>query len=202
MTNRPQRQVQTRAAARRLSAAALGAAICLFPALSPAGAEPPPPVPLERNCFYVLAKGSGDTIQCMYPAWLTDEERADLKRITRGFLEDARCRIDVRIERRQVEDALAAADHVFEAPPQPVVCEITTPKSTFAIEGTFAPKVVFKGGEAVEATPNLANVTGINPYVAWPVVHFINTADRIKGPMLRMINAYRARVRAENATVR
>ena len=203
MKNRLPRQVRACASA-RVSAALLGGAICLgFAAVSPAGAEPPPPVPLERNCFYVLSKGSGDTIQCMYPAWLTDEERADLKRITRGFLEDARCRIDVRIERRQVEDALAAAtDHVFEAPPQPVVCEITTPKSTFAIEGTFSPKVVFKGGEAVEATPGLANVTGINPYVAWPVVHFINTADRIKGPMLRMINAYRDRVRADNATVR
>lgn len=176
-------------------------ALTLF-AGSAARAEPPPPVPLERNCFYVLAKGTGDLIQCMYPAWLTDEEREDLKRITRGFLEDARCRVDIRIERRQVEDALAAADHVFEAPPQPVVCEIKTPKSVIAIEGTFAPKVVFKDNQAVDATPGLANVTGVSSYLAWPVTYYVNTADRIKSAMLRMINAYRDRVRAETATQR
>ena len=179
--------------------ACLAGAWIALAAVSPSRAEPLPPVPIERNCFYVLSKGTGDTIQCMYPAWLTAEEREDLKRLTRGYLEDARCRIDVRIERRVVEEALKAADHVFEAPPQPVVCEITTPKSVFPIEGTFSPKVVFKGDQAVEATPGLANVKGVNPYLAWPVTHYLNNAERIKSAMLRMINAYRARVRAEGA---
>jgi hypothetical protein len=33
----------------------------------------------------------------------------------------------------------------------------------------------------------------VNTYLAWPVVHYINHADRIGKPMALMINAYRAR---------
>jgi hypothetical protein len=158
----------------------------------------PSSIPLEKNCFFQLLKSRSEVIDCLHPAWLTPEERADLERVSRGLVRDARCQVAVRIERRSVDAALAKADHVFEAPPQPVSCEVTTKSGATPITATFQPRVVFKAGVAVEATPGLGNVQGVNPYLAWPVVHYVNHAPRIRGAMLLMINAFRQQ-RAELA---
>ncbi len=174
-----------------LSAALLVALLAGLPAPVQAAAEPP--VPLEKNCFFQLLKTKSDVIDCLHPTWLTPEERADLERVSRGLVRDARCQVAVRIERRVVDTALSETDFVFEAPPQPVSCEVTTRSGATPITATFAPRVVFKGGVAVEATPGLANVQGVNPYLAWPVVHYVNHAPRIRGAMLLMINAFRQR---------
>ncbi len=133
-------------------------------------------------------------ISCDYTVLLTDEERFDLRRLTRGRLQDATCRVTVRIDRELVQPALTEANHIFNAPPQPVVCTITTRNSTFDITGTFAPHVTFKGGLAVTATPGLANVKGVNSYLAWPVVQYVNYSPGIRREMIAIINFYRARL--------
>lgn len=142
-------------------------------------------------CIAAVAngKGKGTEIICDYRAFLTDAERADMRRLSRGLLQDAACRVTVRIARKPVEEALTRPDHVFEAPPQPVRCEITTKDGGFPINATFAPRVVFKGGLAVEATPGLANVAGINRYLAWPVVQYVNRSPGVRRDMMQIINA-------------
>ena len=149
------------------------------------------------QCFRELARDGGRDFVCEYPAWLTDEERADLDKLTRGYLKDARCVVSVRIERARLAQAMVAPDLEFQSPPQPVVCDITTSSSTFAIKGKFAPRVVFKGGEAVEGSPGLADVEGVSKGLAWPVVQYVNRSPHIRSEMLKMINAYRAHVRAK-----
>ncbi len=172
----------------RVAAAAVPAAI-----VSSASAAPPAEPPRERNCFVQLLEQTGPKIDCEHPAWLTDDEKADIRKITREYLHDARCTIKIVIERAKIDAALVASDLTFESPPQPMTCVITTKGGDTTVTGTFAPKVVFKDGLAISATPGLANIAGINSYLAWPVVHYINNAQRIGAPMLMMINAYRAR---------
>jgi hypothetical protein len=125
---------------------------------------------------------------------LTETERADIRRLSRGLLQDARCSVKVRVARALVATALTQPDVTFEAPPQPVTCDITTKNGGFPIAATFAPRVVFKGGVAVEGTPGLANVTGVNRYFAWPVVQYVNRSAGIRTSMLEMINLYRGRL--------
>jgi hypothetical protein len=156
-----------------------------------AGAHVEPP--RERNCFYQLLEDTGPKIDCEHPAWMTEEEKADLKKLTRGYLLDASCKIKIAIERAKVDAALVGSDLTFESPPQPMTCVLMTSSGEVTIAGTFAPKVVFKDGIAISATPGLANITGVNAYLAWPVVHYVNNAERIGNPMKLMINAYRAR---------
>lgn len=150
---------------------------------------------MAQSCFQELAHGRGRELACTYPAWLTEQERSDLRKLTREMLQDARCTVTVRIERLAIDNALDLPDHVFQAPPQPVSCEITLKDSTMSITATFAPRVVIKGGVAVEATPGLADVQGINGYLAWPVVQYVNHAPGIRRDMLAMINAYMQRTR-------
>ena len=133
-------------------------------------------------------------ISCEYTVLMTDQERTDIRRLTRERLQEASCRVTVRISRDLVLPALTEANHIFNAPPQPVVCTIQTRDSTFDVTGTFAPHVTFKDGIAVMATPGLANVKGVNSYLAWPVVQYVNYAPGIRRDMIAIINAYRAQL--------
>ena len=145
-----------------------------------------------RDCFREIEKGRGAEIVCEFPTRLTEDERRDLARITRDVLVDASCVVSIRIGRSEIDVALAAADSVFEAPPQPVRCELVTREQVIAVTGTFAPRVSFAGGRAVAATPGLAQVEGISPLLAWPVVHYVNRSPGIQDGMIQAINAYRS----------
>lgn len=146
------------------------------------------------SCFQALRASSGARLVCKHDAWMTDQERDDLEKLTRGFLLDARCSVSVNMEQRLVDEAMVASDRVFEAPPQPVTCLLQTSQGPMTIGGTFAPRVVFKDGFAVDASPVLANVTGVNSYLAWPVVAYVNAAPPIKSEMTAMINLFRAKL--------
>jgi hypothetical protein len=179
---------------RALPGAALLAGLLV--AAAGAGAAPPTRsaiVPPERNCFWQLQRGTSDEIVCDHLAWLTPEERADLRKVTRDLVTDASCIITVRIPRATARAAIEAPDHVFEAPPQRVTCNIHTADTVMPISATFSPRVVIRGGVAVEATPGLANVEGVHKSLAWPVVAYVNRAQRIRTGMLAMINAYLGR---------
>ncbi len=117
-----------------------------------------------------------------------------MRRLTRERLQNASCRVTVRISRDLVQPALTEANHMFNAPPQPVVCTIQTRDSTFDVTGTFAPNVTFKDGVAVSASPGLANVKGVNTYLAWPVVQYVNYSPGIRREMIAIINVNRARL--------
>jgi hypothetical protein len=173
-------------------AAALAAGLGALSAAAAAVAGEPTKRPEVNNCFWELARGQGSELVCAYPAGLAEQERSEQRRLTRERLQDARCTVSIRIARAVVARALNEPDHVFQAPPQPVVCEITTRTKPFTIEATFAPRVVIKDGIAVDATPGLADVTGVNGYLAWPVVQYINRSATVRGGMLEMINSYLA----------
>ncbi len=146
----------------------------------------------KNNCFWELARGQGSELVCQYPAWLADKERDELRRLTRDMLQDAHCTVSIQIDRALVTHTLTEANYTFEAPPQPVTCDIATKESSIPINATFAPRVVIKGGVATDATPGMANVTGVNSYLAWPVVEYVNRSATIRAEMLKMINAYLA----------
>ena len=150
---------------------------------------------LPEDCFDILENSKGSEIECAFPLRLTDTERADLKKITRGYLDDLTCRMSIHIERAKVDEAVRAADLVFQSPEQPVTCTVTTPKTTFDVTATLAPRVVFKGDKAVEASPGLANVKGVSRVLSWPVMLYVNRGPGMRSGMLQVVNAYRDHAR-------
>lgn len=159
-------------------------------------AETAPDHPLQA-CLSALADTSKPAITCAYWALLSDEERGDIRRLTRDVVQDASCKIDINIDRARVAPALDNTDSEFQAPPQPVACKIKTASTVIPITATFAPHVTFKAGEAVDGTPGLANVAGVNAYLAWPVIQYVNRSSGIRRDMLAMINAYKAARRSQ-----
>jgi hypothetical protein len=174
----------------------LAAAALPFPhpntaqAIEPVAPQNPSPA-LSDDCFAELESGKSREIACTFPMLLTRDERADLQRITRQYLQDVNCRLDVRIAREAVDQAISARDHVFQSPEQPVVCTVTTKSSTFDIKATFAPRVVFKNDIAIDASPGLANVTGVSRILSWPVEQYVNRGPGMRSSMLQIVNAYR-----------
>ena len=144
----------------------------------------------ERDCFWQLTRGNGKKIKCDFPVRMTPVELKKVQDLTRGVLLDAHCNMVVDIERRLINEAVTTPDHVFEPPAQPVTCAIITRKKNFPIEFTFRPRVIFKDGKAVQATPGMGAVTRATRVISWPVRQWVNTSDEIEDAMIRIINAY------------
>jgi hypothetical protein len=146
--------------------------------------------PAPANCISQLTSGGSADVICSYPTALGEKERAELRRMTGDLFVDARCLVNVRIERRQIAAALVKPDNVFQATPQAVTCEVIGKDEKLPIAATFAPRIVLKGGRAVDAHPGMANLTGLNDVVANPLLQYINQSDNIRAQMVKMVNLY------------
>jgi hypothetical protein len=142
------------------------------------------------NCITQLTTGSGPELICSYQTQLGEKERAELRRMTGDLFVDARCLVNVRIERRQITTALIKPDYVFQATPQAVTCDVIGKDEKLPIAATFAPRIVLKGGRAVDAHPGMANLTGLNDVLADPLLQYINKSDAIRAQMVKMVNLY------------
>jgi hypothetical protein len=172
------------------TSARLGAILAIGFAASPTRADPA--LALSDDCFAEVETGTEPEIACLFIMQPSAQERAELETGSRGYVKNFACRLKVRIARAELDKALAAVDYTFKSPAQPVVCTVTTHKSTFDITGTFAPEVTFKDGVAVSATPGLGNVKGITRVISWPVVQFVNRWPSVRAGMLTIVNAYKA----------
>jgi hypothetical protein len=181
-----------RVAGAAVSMLLLAATSILALAAGPGGA-------LSEDCFDELENGRGAEIACTVPLKLTQQERTDLKKATREYLHDLECSMTIRIDRAKVNEAIRAADLVFRSPDQPVTCKVTTAKTRFDVTATFAPRVVFKGGKAVTASPGLGNVKGVSRVLSWPVVTYVNYGPGMRSGLLQVVNAYREHRRKKAA---
>jgi hypothetical protein len=145
---------------------------------------------MEADCFDQMTTGSAAEIDCAFPAVMEPKDRDSIRKLTREVFKDAHCLVRVRIARRLIEEAMAEPDTVFEAPPQHVSCTLETSKGDLPVTFTFAPRIEFVGGIAIAATPGMGDVEGVNAWLAWPVVEYVNASGSIEDIMLRVVNAY------------
>lgn len=145
----------------------------------------------DGDCVDQLLKGASKEIACTLPLQMSEKELAELRKASRDILKDASCVLTIKIERALISTAVANADnHLFESPPQPVSCEIKTNETMIPVTFTFAPRVEFKGGQAVKATAGMANVNGVSRLLSLPVVAFVNSSRHVETGMLETVNAY------------
>lgn len=146
------------------------------------------------DCFEMLSRGRSEMIECTLPLNPSAAEQAELDKQTRGYVKNAQCTVTIKIARAEIMAAVQQPDHVFVAPPQPVQCLVTGQLSkeikTLPISATFAPRIVIKGGKAVDAVPGLANIKGVPRAISWPVEAVVNSGVGFKGNMLVVINAW------------
>jgi hypothetical protein len=163
-------------------------------ALAPASALAATPGSGQLDCFADLMRGTTEEIVCNFPLQPSAAERAELEKASRGYVKNAQCTVSIRISRAAVLSAVHTPDYEFVSPAQPVQCEVTAhlkaQPSVVPIAATFAPKVKIKDGKAIDATPGLADVTGVPRALSWPVEAWVNSGIGIKSNMLQVINAW------------
>ncbi len=157
------------------------------------------PLQQEADCWAQFMESDSKEISCGFPALMEEEDRAKIAKLTRQLFKDASCQITIKLERALLDDAVKSPDLSFVTPPQPVACEVKTSQGDLPVTFTFAPKIEIKGGKAVKASPGMGNVTGVNSWLAWPVVAYVNGAGSIQDVMLRVVNAYLERKRGQTA---
>jgi len=153
------------------------------------------PAQQEADCWVQFMESNSKEIACAFPALMEEKDRASIAKLTRELFKDASCQITIKLERALIEDAVKTPDLLFVTPPQPVTCEVKTSRGDVPMAFTFTPKIEIKGGKAVKASPGMGNVTGVNSWLAWPVVAYVNSAGSIQDVMLRVVNAYLERKR-------
>ncbi len=161
------------------------------------------------DCFADLEKGTSPQIVCEFPLKPSPAERAEMEKQTMGYVKNVACTVSIRIERASIATAINTPQHQFEAPPQPVACNVTMPGHAKApavaedtivpITGTFAPKVTIKDSVAIHATPGLGEVKGVSRILSVPVVAYVNRAGFLRDGMLKVINAWMTHMRAKKA---
>lgn len=153
---------------------------------------------MERDCLEQLSAPKGD-VACEFPTIMEPVDRAAIAKITRNEFKDARCMIRVKLARKVVDEALAIADGRIKIPAQAVDCVLETINGEMPVGFCFAPVVDFKAGRAIVANPGMGEVTGVNTWLAWPVVTYVNGNKDIRQVMLRVINAFIERQRQQRA---
>lgn len=178
---------------RRLLPMSVPAAALILGASPLAAADP-------QDCFENLMRGRSAQFRCTLPLAPSAAERADLEKVSRGYLKDVACTVTIDIARADLDALIERPDHVFQAGKQPVACEVTADWrgeiTRLPIKATFAPKVVMKDGKAIDAVPGLGDVEGVPRALSWPVEAWVNSGIGIKGNMLKVIDAWVAHMRA------
>jgi hypothetical protein len=153
------------------------------------------PMPGAADCFADLMTGKSAEIVCEFPIDPSAAERDELAKTTRGYLKDVHCLVSIRISRAEIHAAINTPDYVFQAPPQPVACELEANLSKdetriIAVGGLFAPRVVIKDGVAIEATAGLGQITGVSRALSWPAETWVNRGATVRNGMLQAVNAW------------
>ncbi|MEQ9640610.1 MAG: hypothetical protein RIM84_11360 [Alphaproteobacteria bacterium] len=154
--------------------------------LTPSGVVAAAEQPFQ-DCIDSLGERGGETVTCVASFELSPALRDQVARLTAGFMRDTACQVQVQVPRQMVVQALLAAGTVA-LPAQPVACAIATGGKAILTRFSLAPSVSFFAGEAIEASPGIADLTGLPPSVARAMQDWLNDSPLVEAALLRGIN--------------
>jgi hypothetical protein len=179
------------------------AASVLFAALSStpglALEEPPNELPAlkaceKRLCTMVLEKKPiGDDLKCdIQKTWAKSSlEGGKDKGVSWGF-GDARCKVDLKLERKDIVAALTKPKHTVRIPAHQVNCVIEREGELKPVTAKLAPKLTFKDGKADKVWINLESIEGPDDVKStiWTAAQLEDTLGLFHRPMIRSINKF------------
>lgn len=161
--------------------------------------EPPDELPAlkaceKRLCTMVLdKKPSGDDLKCdIQKTWAKDSlEGGKSKGVSWGF-GDARCKVDLKLERADIVAALTKPKYTVRVPAHDVNCVIEREGELRPLTAKVAPKIVFKNGKADKVWINLENIEGPADVKStiWTAANLEDTLGIFHRPMIKSINKF------------
>jgi hypothetical protein len=169
--------------------------------LNPAYAldEPPGEMPAlkaceKRLCAMVLGKEpAGSDLQCdVQKTWARSSlEGGKDKGVSWGF-GDARCSVDLKLERKDIVAALTKSKHTVRVPAHEVNCVIEREGELKPVKAKLAPKLKFKDGKADKVWINLESIEGPDDVKStiWTAAQLEDNLGIFHRPMIKSINKF------------
>lgn len=180
---------------------ALAAAVALLLTAAPAAALDEPPGEMaalkaceKRLCTMVLDKrDTGDDLACgVQKTWAKSTlEGGESKGVSWGF-GDARCKVDLKLERADLIAALTKPKHTVRVPAHEVTCVIERDGELKPVTAKLAPKLTFKNGKADKVWINLESIEGPADVksTVWTAAKLEDTIGIFHRPMIKQINKF------------
>ena len=180
---------------------AVAGSFLLLAAASPGFAleEPPDELPAlkaceKRLCTMILDKKPvGDDFACeAQKTWAKSTlEEGKSKGIDWGF-GDARCKVDLKLARKDIVDALTKRKHTIRVPAHDVNCIMEREGELRPVTARLAPKLTFKDGKADKVWINLETIEGPDDVKStiWTAAKLEDTLGIFHRPMIKSINKF------------
>lgn len=182
---------------RTIFASVLLASLAANPAV--ALEEPPDEMPAlkaceKRLCTMVLDKEpAGSDLQCdVQKTWAKSSlEGGKDKGVSWGF-GDARCSVDLKLERKDIVAALTKPKHTVRIPAHEVNCILEREGEIKPVKARLAPKLTFKDGKADKVWINLESIDGPDDVKStiWTAAKLEDNLGIFHRPMIKSINKF------------
>ena len=116
----------------------------------------------QRLCAILMQKNpKGEDLRCtLTKTWAKSTiKEAESRKVTWGF-GDARCSVEINLNRAQVVSALTSEQQKLFVPPHTANCVVEQDGKLEKVTAVVAPKIVFKNGKADKVWVNLSSVEG------------------------------------------
>lgn len=161
--------------------------------------EPPDELPAlkaceKRLCTMVLDKASkGDDLACdVQKTWAKSTlDEGKSKGVSWGF-GDARCKVDLKLDRKDIVAALTRPKHTVRVPAHQVNCILEREGEIKPVTARLAPKLTFKNGKADKVWINLESIEGPDDVKStiWTAAQLEDTLGIFHRPMIKSINKF------------
>lgn len=184
----------------RLCLLSIAAGALLTPAMAAEEADKRTEVERIRQCgmdicqLITAPEKQGAPIRCdLAQTWYKEDinKAVQLGRLSWPF-DDARCSIELNVDRAILGKALTEASYTLKVPPQPAKCEVENEGARHAMSATLAPEVEFKDGKATEVTINVDKLDGnaVIRNTVWASWKLVNTFGLFQKEFVKGVNDY------------
>jgi hypothetical protein len=150
----------------------------------------------EKSICTMLTKkeAAGADLSCnLSKTWTKDQIKAGIekKKVT-WSLGDAQCSIDVKLTRAAIIDAVSKPEQTLDFGPHTVKCVVDREGTQTPISITMAPKVTFKGGQAVTALLGVKEIDApsVVKGAIWTAATFEDNVGLFHADILKGINEF------------
>jgi hypothetical protein len=148
----------------------------------------------ERVCTMLLRKDPrGEDLRCeLSKTWAKSTIKAAESRTLKWAFGDARCSVQLHVERAAVVAAMTKAEYTFEVAPHTVHCVVEQDGVSRTVKAKLAPKIVFKNGRAEKVWVNLKSVHGPPAITAtlWAAAQLSDGIGLFHRPMIKSVNRF------------
>lgn len=148
----------------------------------------------KKLCAMILGKEpAGSDLACdLQKTWAKSSLEGGKSKGVSWSFGDARCSVDLRLQRKDIVAALTQPKHTVRVPAHEVNCILERDGEIKPVKARLAPKLTFKDGKADKVWINLENIEGPDDVKStiWTAAQLEDKLGIFHRPMIKSINKF------------